>query len=334
VEPLPPPGPLEADTRWDGPDPNFKPRMALWAAAAALFLAILFGFAPPPLIFACGALVWAAKRLDPPSLRELGYAGEREHVRRVAERAIRTQWAADEWGAFWLNEVVNACISTGQYRLARRVYLAKRRRKHERDPNSVLAAMNLAEALYNQGRWRRAEWLVRSLPREFFEEPILLNGSMLQLAWIEERLGRAELAVWLADGADENGLPYEFRAEAWFTRASAAMARGELERAALLLEQAESVLVRASSKRNCGFLRARLAVAHGDDAAALRFSTLAAAVAYRGQGGDGLYRLGDIHARAGRIADAEASFALCVERDPESEWAARAAVRLKALGDV
>ena len=188
-------------------------------------------------------------------------------------------------------------------------------------PIFVILRANLAEALYNLGRWDDALARLADLDPAA-RTPLTAAILALQRAWILAHRGDGAAALRLVDAIDRAALPVAWRAEAHYTRASALLA---LDRAADAAVEAEAGLAaarRASSQRNGWFLLARIASRAGDLARACALFERGARHAYRRQGGDSLLLWGDILAAQHRVAEARTAWSLTIDRDPESAAAA------------
>ncbi len=189
--------------------------------------------------------------------------------------------------------------------------------------------INQAEALFNLGKWRRAERLLRALADAGLcadAEPA--TSGLLQLAWVLAQRDKPDEAAFVAEGADPERLPRAYRAEAFFTRALLSLKQGAPREALAHLDQATQNLVRTSSERNELFLRAWAETELGNSDAARALYKRGAEHRYQGQGADGLLRWGDLLLRLGLEADARVCWQLAMQRDPESEAAGLAGTRL------
>ncbi|MFT3839534.1 MAG: hypothetical protein QM723_21300 [Myxococcaceae bacterium] len=235
--------------------------------------------------------------------------------------------------AFGWNLFINALINAGLYREAvtvrRRFGTELRAARNDHAAIYGLALLNIAEALYNLGRWRRAKQLMLTLEaRGFLKDPLNRAGGTAQLAWIAAHDGDASAALTLLSSVNSGALPYDYRAELHFTFVVAHLANRDVPSARASLENARRALSRFSSKRNILFLEARCARAEGDLKEAARLCELAANHDYRGQGGDGLLLWGDVCSDLGDLAGARRAWQLAIDRDPESESARFAQQRL------
>lgn len=188
-------------------------------------------------------------------------------------------------------------------------------------PIFVILRANLAEALYNLGRWDEALALLADLDVAA-RTPLTAAILALQRAWILAHRGDGAAALRLVDGIDRVALPVAWRAEAHYTRASALLALDRVADAAVEAEAGLAAARRASSQRNGWFLLARAAARAGDLAHACALFERGARHFYRRQGGDSLVLWGDVLAAQGRGAEARTAWSLAIERDPESAAAA------------
>ena len=237
-------------------------------------------------------------------------------------------------GAPWcVNATVELLITAGRYGEARRIGGAREgSAATSQDPcNEVLIQINLAEADYNLGDWAGAWERLRSLDAPASGFPITQAGLLLQRAWIaaHDRRGAEALALW--EQADIRGLPQAYRAEHFFTQVSVLLALGRVEEAEEAALAGESAALRSSSQRNAVFMLARVVAAGSEWEAAEALCREAAGHRYRHQGGDGLLLWGDCLVKLGRTGEARQAFALAIERDAESESAARARYRLQVF---
>lgn len=226
-----------------------------------------------------------------------------------------------------LNRIVDGLVAAGRYRAA--LELPGQFRASDRDSCSeLLVQINLAEAEYNLGRWDAADERIRDLAPLTAMFPITRAGLAQQRAWIAAHQGRADDALRFLRQARLEDLPPPYHAEHHFTAAAAHLAARDLPAAHRFAVLGQRSAVRPSSVRNALFIRARVAAAEGDLAAADRFCRDAAAHRWRSQGGDGLVLWGDVLRRLGREDEATRAYELAVQRDPESESAATAASSL------
>jgi tetratricopeptide (TPR) repeat protein len=197
--------------------------------------------------------------------------------------------------------------------------------------NLTLIQINLAEAEYNLGRWHAAWERLRDLDDDAVCFPITESGLALQRAWIAAHTDRGVEALAFWEGADISGLPDQYRAEHDFTHAAVLLALGRPADAKAAAERGAARAQRVSSHRNALYLRARVEAALGDWASSEALCREGAGHPFRTQGGDGLLLWGEALSRLGRLDEARQAWALAVERDPQSESAAQAAVRLETL---
>ena len=234
-------------------------------------------------------------------------------------------------GALAVNARINALIWLGRYREAVRLYF-RHRRTLEPAPLRLLAQVNVAEALYNRGRWNLARQLIDALRDEAkrlaTENRWIGTGLVAQRAWIAAHCEELELGRALMKDATERDFPDDYVAELHFTRAALELAAKDAGAAEKHLRDARRALRRKSSERNLLFLEARLAVLKGEKDRAIDLCRQASEHPYRGQGGDGLLLWGDLLAERGDVDGARAAWRLAIERDPESESARLATQRL------
>jgi tetratricopeptide (TPR) repeat protein len=197
-------------------------------------------------------------------------------------------------------------------------------------PIFVILRANLAEALYNLGRWDDALAQLADLDAAA-RTPVTAAILALQRAWILAHRGDGAAALRLADGIDRAALPVAWRAEAHYTRASALLALDRVAEAGVEAEAGLTAARRASSQRNGCFLLARVAARAGDLARACALFERGARHAYRRQGGDSLVLWGDLLAAQRCAPEARTAWSLAIERDPESAAAAAARDRTLTL---
>jgi tetratricopeptide (TPR) repeat protein len=220
------------------------------------------------------------------------------------------------------NAAINALISVGAYREALLQDPPDEVPQNAADAGElVLCQINLAEAEYNLGRWDEAEARLCPLDLAGGAFDITRAGLLQQRAWIAVHRGRPKDALDLCGGVTEKWLPAEYRVEYHFTRAAAFIAATRVQEAEAALDEGRRAARRPSSKRNAMFLRARLAAARGDWAAAEQDCRTAANHRYRSQGGDGLLLWAEALEKLGRGVEAMEARRLVVQRDPESEAA-------------
>ncbi|MEW5737591.1 MAG: hypothetical protein AB1938_01630 [Myxococcota bacterium] len=247
----------------------------------------------------------------------------------ASESALRRVSTSTD--ALATNARINALIWRGRYRDAVRAFLQNRSRLCP-PPLRALAHCNVAEALYNLGRWRRARQLVDAVLKNPGWPPDeaqwIICGLKAQRAWIAAHDGDIALGRQLMSELDEKTFPEDYRAELSFTCAVVELSAGEPDTAQRHLTHARTLLARESSRRNVLFLEARVAALRGRRDEAISLCRRASECAYRGQGGDGLLLWGDLLAEHGDLAAARRAWGLVLERDPESESAGKARARL------
>lgn len=206
-------------------------------------------------------------------------------------------------------------------------------RRRMPDAYSIIV-INQAEALYNLGRWRRAEWLMLALmDAGLMSTPIALAGGTAQLAWTYAHTDRAQLAQFLLEGTSADVLPLAYRAEYFFAWALVALRLGQCERALALLAESRTVIVSASSRFNELFLRAQVLAALARFDEAERCCELAAAAPYQGQGVDGLLLWASLRERRGDVSGAREVLQVVLRRDPQAQAAKTAAGLVGAVSD-
>jgi len=254
------------------------------------------------------------------SLREEGRLGEAVDIlRRRLERGTAPDWLR--------NGAIDLLISAGAYRAALAVGSMPTRGEAV-SVERALVEINLAEADYNLGRWRRARERLRTLDAVSNPYSITRAGLLVQRAWIAARFGQGAAALRLCARVDPRWFPSIYQAEYQFTVAAALLSLKRLDEAEQAVFRGASIALRLSSERNAIFLLARVAAARGDWAAAERCCRSAAEHPFQGQGGDGLLLWGDALLRLGRAGEARRAWALSIERDPEGAAARLAGMRL------
>jgi tetratricopeptide (TPR) repeat protein len=229
-----------------------------------------------------------------------------------------------------LNLHVTMRVALGQYREA--LALGERDALHAQandvsslGPSERLVRINLAEALYETGRWTEARRLLEPWPEE--PSAFLEAGRITSLAWILACIGQAQRALELLD-ADLRDIGPDYAAEVAFTRAKALLGVARPAEALEAVGEGARLARRASSLRNAKFLEAECLAALGRIDESLAAYRVAAESPYRWQGGRALLAWGDLLASVGRAIEATEAWRLCVARDPECESAATAAARL------
>jgi tetratricopeptide (TPR) repeat protein len=226
-----------------------------------------------------------------------------------------------------LNRLVDGLVSAGRYLDA--LALPGRFAVHGRDTESeLLVQINLAEAEYNLGRWDEAWSRLRGLDPMAAAFPIARAGLSQQRAWILAHAGRGDEALHHWRRAELDDLPRAYHAEHFFTGAVALLAAGDPAAAEACAEDGMDAAIRPSSGRNALFIEARVAGAQEKWLLAEALCRSASRHPWRTQGGDGLLFWGDVLRRLGRADEARAAYGLAVERDPESESARLAEMRL------
>ena len=260
----------------------------------------------------------------------------------VATSARTVDWlveyAPNRCPWIFVNSHVNVLINAGLYRQAlavpKRWSPSARMAGRRADlPAYLLTQINLAEALYNLGRLGCAAKLldgVRAEP-EARRFPLVRAGVTMQLAWLAVLRGKSAEASELLVGYAPSALPKLFRSEYWYTRGAALRERGNLDEARQTIEQGVRMARRASSDRNGIFLLGSVAFRANDLRAAVRHFEQGVAHTYKAQGGDALLMLAEAYARLERPADMKRTYALVIERDPESKAARIAKRHLAAL---
>jgi len=252
---------------------------------------------------------------------------------RPAEAAIVLQepisW--DQISPGLLNLAVEIWISAGDYLQALTVQCSFNPVTADDAKNLLLVQINRAEAEYNLGRWKAAWSRLCSLDARVAPYPITRAGLALQRAWILSHTNRAEEALWTWERADMDGLPYQYRAEHYFTHVAVLLALGRIEQAADAAAAGADAAVRPSSERNALFMLARVDAAKGEWERAEVLCRTAANHPFRGQGGDGLLLWGDVLTRLGRLDEARQAYELCIARDGQSESALVAGARQATL---
>ena len=235
--------------------------------------------------------------------------------------------SSDTWRLLLSNTLCNVLINAGRYReaLALRRGLRTTMRACPSSEPSGLIVVNAVEALYNLGRWRAAERICTSALEQNGYSGLALEGMRVQLAWIYARTARPDDAEALLAVTSGSRFPVLYRSEVHFTLAAVALSRGECGAALRCVEQGARLAKRASSKRNAEFLRAEILFARGDLQAAEDAFRRGAQSVYRAQGGASLALWADCLVALGRPDEASRVAKLVVERDPQSEAAAKRA---------
>jgi tetratricopeptide (TPR) repeat protein len=229
-----------------------------------------------------------------------------------------------------LNAAVDGRIARGDYRGALELPLAFVAEDAD-TMSELLVEINLAEAEYNLGRWCDAWDRLRQLDPLAAAFPMVRAGLSQQRAWIAAHTGRSEDALRHWRRAELDDLPRRYHAEHFFTGAAAQIAAGDLDAAQRCAQAGARAAERPSSRRNALTICGRVAAAMQDWIEAERLFRAAALHAYRGQGGDALLFWGDMLSRLGRSEDARQAYTLATERDPQSESAELARVRIQGI---
>jgi len=194
----------------------------------------------------------------------------------------------------------------------------------------ALLQINLAEALYNMGRWRDAWERLADLDETAALSRISRDALVLQRAWILAHDGNGEEAWELARCIRRAAIPRPYWSEIFYTRAMALLGLNRVDDARCEVNNGLKIAKRASSQRNGIFLLGKLAAHQDRCEEAVRWFEEGARHPYRAQGGDGLLLWGDVLHRLRRGNDAVAAWRMAKERDPESESARLAGERLRA----
>ncbi|MDQ3263488.1 MAG: hypothetical protein M3Y59_07495 [Myxococcota bacterium] len=259
--------------------------------------------------------------------RAVGQLGLGRPEEAIAEvRKLQSRGAAP---VLYLNSMVEAQVTAGRYREA---VALSRTQDFSADswlpPERVLVLINVAEALYNLGRWEEAQELLAPLDAAAEGDPLVRSALALQRAWIHGGRGEVPQARAQLESVVRADLPRSYWPEYHFARAFSALVAGDFPAAEAELDTAQALALRASTRRNLLFLRGRVRFAQGDLEGAQRLLAEGAAHPFRSQGADGLLLWGEVLARLGRGEEARAAWALATARDPQSAQAAVAAARL------
>lgn len=300
-----------------------------------------------------GVVIMVLVRYGPRAMSLFGPKGRRvrayllSHWAQIEGRPVEAVEAAcgllELGGAFswiWVNTAVNAMINAGLYREAlgvpARWSKAVRRRERRRDPAGyLLVQVNLAEALYNLGRFGCASKVLEGITGDCESRgtELVKSGLWMQKAWLAVLVGFPRTALQHLEKVNIRALPREFRAEPAFARAAALRDLGRSEEAGHEAERGLSLSRRESSKRNALFLLASVAAYQREPQRAIELLEQGAALPYQGQGGDGLLLLGEQYDLVGREHDRRKAYEWAVQRDPQSRAARLAARKLKARSD-
>jgi tetratricopeptide (TPR) repeat protein len=252
-----------------------------------------------------------------------------EHAQELLDSGASFNWS-------WLNCAVNAMINAGRYKEALRLTARWNRgfleRAHRRHPDGyLLVQVNLAEALYNLGRFGCAKRLLDAITVECEQRGsrLVRAGLVLQKAWLAMLTGDPARALEQMAAIQQRHLPRAFHAELHFTRAAALRDLGRLDEAKREAEVAAALAQRASSKRNALFILGSIAAAEDQPQRAIEILERGATHPYRAQGADGLLLLGEQYLRVGLTPESDWAFGCAVARDPQSVAARRAKRRLR-----
>ncbi|HET7539508.1 MAG TPA: hypothetical protein VFK05_06545 [Polyangiaceae bacterium] len=235
---------------------------------------------------------------------------------------------------------MNAMINAGSYKEALRLKARWSsafldRARHEHPDGYLLVQVNLAEALYNLGRFGCARHLLDMITSECNERgsKLVRAGLIVQKAWLSVLMGDPAAALKQMATVKERHLPRDYRAEVHFTRAAALRDVGRLREARMAAQRGAILSRRASSKRNAWFILGSVAAAEGQPERAIELLEAGAAHAYRAQGAEGLLLLGDQYRRIGHNRESNRAYACAIARDPQG-FAARQARRKLQEKDV
>lgn len=234
----------------------------------------------------------------------------------------------------FVNDGVEVLVNAGRYREALDLSAhwsrgAESAGRMLDEPSWGLVEINLAEAEYNLGRLDEAWQRMCNLERAELTDPLVRSGMLLQKAWIEVLRDHGAEARALVDRADLEAIPRVYRAEVFYTRAAALCYAGDFDAAAREAEAGRSLAERASSERNGLFLLGTIAYRAGRlEEAADRFAR-GADHPYTYQGGDALLSWGEALRALGRDADARRAYELVLERDGQCAAAKQARQRLR-----
>ncbi len=161
--------------------------------------------------------------------------------------------------------------------------------------------VNLAEALYNLGRFRCAKRLLERITPECNKRgsKLVRAGLIVQKAWLSVLMGDPVGALQQMVVLNERHLPRNYRAEVHFTRAAAIRDVGRLQEAKMEALLGLTLSRRASSTRNALFILGSIAAEEGQPERAIELLEEGAAHTYRAQGAEGLVLLGDQYRRIG-----------------------------------
>lgn len=249
-----------------------------------------------------------------------------EHASQLLEPSSGFNW-------LWVNCAVNAMINAGSYKEALRLkarwntdFLERARRRHP--DGYLLVQVNLAEALYNLGRFRCAKRLLEDITPECNERGsrLVRAGLIVQKAWLSVLMGDPVGALEKMVTVNERHLPRNYRAEVHFTRAAALRDVGRLHEAKMEALRGLKLSRRASSTRNALFMLGSVAAEDGQPERAIELLEEGATHSYRAQGAEGLVLLGDQYRRVGRNPQSKQAYVCAIARDPQgyaARWARR-----------
>jgi tetratricopeptide (TPR) repeat protein len=195
-------------------------------------------------------------------------------------------------------------------------------------PIFVMLRANLAEALYNLGRWDEALEYMADLDSMAARRPFTAAILAMQRSWILSHRGQGAEALGALGGTDVTAFAPPWRSEWHYARCAALLACGRIADSRVEAQAGLAVALRAASTRNGWFLLGHVAELDGALEPACELFQRGADHAYRRQGGASLLAWGDILVKRGRLDEARTAWALASERDPESEAAGRARERL------
>jgi len=249
-----------------------------------------------------------------------------EHALQLVEPGFSFNW-------LWVNCAVNALVNAGSYKEAlalkarwSRDFLERARRRHP--DGYLLVQVNLAEALYNLGRFRCGKRLLERITPECNERgsQLVRTGLIVQKAWLSVLMGDPVGALEQMVAVNERHLPRNYRAEVHFTRAAALRDVGRLQEAKTEALLGLKLSRRASSTRNALFILGSVAAEEGQTERAIELLEQGASHTYRAQGAEGLVLLGDQYRRVGRNPQSKQAYACAIARDPQgyaARWARR-----------
>jgi tetratricopeptide (TPR) repeat protein len=194
------------------------------------------------------------------------------------------------------------------------------------------ARINLAEAHLCRGEDGAATNLLHEAELAASFGELASSGLLLMRAWLLAETGAAGTARNVVARVDARDLGHRYRAEYHYTLSLIARHLGETELAMKEARVGFGHAWRASSRRNGFFALGSAALARGETERAIAALESFAEDRYRGQSGPGLLLLAAAYEQVGRPADARQSYQWALERDPESAAAATARERLARMG--